>query len=45
MKRTIFIMVILTFLVTSPPLFLEWFESQRIKQISGNQTTSETDYR
>ncbi|MYF54564.1 hypothetical protein F4225_02070, partial [Candidatus Poribacteria bacterium] len=33
MKRTIFIIVILTFLVTSPPLFLEWFESQRIKQI------------
>ena len=33
MKRTIFITVILTFLVTSPPLCLKWFESQRLKQI------------
>ncbi len=33
MKRTIFIMVILTFLVTSPPLFLEWLDFRRKNQI------------
>ena len=33
MKRTIFVIFILTVLVTSPPLFLKGFESQRLKRI------------
>ena len=33
MKRAIFVLIILTVVVTLPPFYMQWAESQRIKQI------------
>lgn len=33
MKRTIFVLIFLTIVVTSPPIYIQWAESQRLNQI------------
>ncbi len=33
MKRTIFVLIVLTIVVTLPPFYTQWVESQRLKQI------------
>ena len=33
MKRTIFVLIILTVIVTLPPFYMQWVESKRLKQI------------